>query len=109
MSLHAVPKPQKPGASAKLRQSARGRLCTVRWADCDGGGETTVLAHLRRWNGAGVGQKGEDTFAVFACHACHDAMDGRRGSRPPESVLLRALRETQAIWIAEGLIRIGQK
>lgn len=103
----AVPKPQKPLISPKLRESAKGRACTVRWSDCDGGGETTVLAHLRKWSGAGIGQKGDDTFAVFACMPCHDAIDGRgNGSYVPENVLLRALRETQAVWLAEGLLTV---
>lgn len=103
------PKPPKPLVSAKLRQSAKGRPCTVRWHGCDGGGETTVLAHLRTWNGAGTGQKGDDTFACFACHSCHDAADGRRGERVPADVLMRALRETQAIWLDEGLLKIGDR
>ncbi len=31
---------------SKIRRAARGRQCTVRLAGvCDGGGETTVLAH----------------------------------------------------------------
>lgn len=106
----AFPRPQTL-VSPILRASARGRPCTVRWSvACDGGGETTVLAHLRRYSGAGVAQKGDDTFAVFACHACHDAIDGRRGSEVPESDILRALRETQAIWLAEGLLTVkGQR
>jgi hypothetical protein len=102
----AFPKPRTL-VSPMLRQSARGRACTVRWSvACDGGGETTVLAHIRRGSGAGVAQKPDDTFAVFACHACHDALDGRRGAEVPEADLLRALRETQAVWIAEGLITV---
>jgi hypothetical protein len=100
------PKPRTL-VSPALRQSARGRPCAVRWSvACDGSGETTVLAHLRKWSGAGVAQKGDDTFAVFACAACHDCIDGRRGGDVPEAELLRALRETQSAWLTDGLLTV---
>jgi hypothetical protein len=92
--------------SPVLRQSAKGRPCTIRWTNCDGGGETTVLAHLRPGSGAGIGQKPSDTFAVFACFGCHNDIDGRGYDRPPEGVVLRALRETQNAWLAEGLLTV---
>jgi hypothetical protein len=101
-----VPKPRTL-VSPTLRQSARGRACSVRWSlSCDGSGETTVLAHLRKWSGAGIAQKPDDTFAVFACAACHDCIDGRRHCDVPEAELLRALRETQSVWLAEGLLTV---
>jgi hypothetical protein len=80
----------------------------VRWDDCDGGGETTVLAHLREWGGAGIAQKPDDTFAVYACFSCHTAIDRRGGNLGvPSNVLLRALRETQNTMLAEGLLTVG--
>lgn len=44
---------------------------------CNGNPETTVLAHIRRGNVAGVGQKPPDLCGVWACSACHDVIDGR--------------------------------
>ena len=106
MTTHAVPKPHKPLVSAKLRDSAKGRPCTVRWSSCDGGGETTILAHLREWGGAGIGQKPDDTFAVYSCFPCHRDIDRLTYDHPPEGVVLRALRETQGIMLAEGLLTV---
>lgn len=60
-----------------LRQSAKGEACTVMLPGCLYGGETVVLAHIRRpWN-AGVGMKPLDLHGCFACAACHDKIDGR--------------------------------
>lgn len=44
---------------------------------CNFNPETTVLAHIRRANVAGVGMKPPDICAVFACSACHDEIDRR--------------------------------
>lgn len=62
----------------KLRKAARGEPCMIRLPGCDGGGETTVLAHYRLAGTAGVGMKPHDEQAAYACHACHDAVDARR-------------------------------
>lgn len=61
-----------------LRRVARGRPCTFRGPGCDGGGETTVLAHLRYAAVAGMGMKPPDTCAAWMCAPCHDLADGRR-------------------------------
>lgn len=60
-----------------LRKLACGQPCLVRLPGCDGGGATTVLAHVRRGNVAGVGQKPADLCAVYSCMRCHDLLDGR--------------------------------
>lgn len=60
-----------------LRDMARGQHCQVRLPGCDFGTETTVLAHIRRANIAGVGQKPPDLCGVYACAKCHDLIDGR--------------------------------
>lgn len=102
----AFPKPGRL-VSPKLRESARGRPCTLQLPGCDGGGETTVLAHLRMYGTAGVAGKPPDLLAVFACAKCHDALDGRRCNwRPDPGDVLRALIATQSAWIAEGLISV---
>ena len=62
---------------SKLRDSARGQLCQLRFPGCNGDPETTVLAHLRLGGIAGVGLKPPDVCAVFACSDCHSLLDGR--------------------------------
>lgn len=62
----------------KERRSARGKPCMVRLPGCDGGGESTVLAHYRIGGYCGVGMKPPDVLGAWACDACHDAVDGRR-------------------------------
>ena len=64
--------------TAAPRQAAKGRPCLVRLPGCDGGGETTVLAHYRLAGYCGTGMKPPDSMAAFACVRCHDACDGRR-------------------------------
>jgi len=63
----------------KLRKEARGRQCMIRIPGiCTGGGEDTVLAHLRLTSYCGVGMKPSDlAFGAWSCAACHDAVDGR--------------------------------
>lgn len=60
------------------RREARGKPCMVRLPGCDGGGETTVLAHYRLAGYCGTGLKPPDCMAAWACAPCHDAVDGRR-------------------------------
>lgn len=65
-------------AKDTLRKAARNRPCTVRLPGCDGGGETTVLAH---WTGSrfrGIGQKADDALGAHACHSCHAIVDGHK-------------------------------
>ena len=60
-----------------LRKAARGRPCTVRLPGCDGGGETTVLAHYRLPGYCGTGIKPDDTLGAWACWSCHESADFR--------------------------------
>lgn len=63
---------------SKLRRAAKGRPCMVRLPGCDGGGETTVLAHLRIAGYCGMGLKPDDlAFGAWCCAPCHDLVDGR--------------------------------
>lgn len=93
--------------SKKLRDSARGQDCTVRIPGvCNFNPETTVLAHLPSGS-KGVGMKGPDNIAVFACSCCHDILDRRRNDIDLDwRDILRALQETQSIWIMLGLLKI---
>ena len=49
----------------------------VRLSGCDGGGETTVLAHYRLAGYNGVGMKPPDVLGAWCCAKCHDLVDGR--------------------------------
>lgn len=61
-----------------LRELAKGKDCTIRLPGCDGGGETTVLAHYRSIRlGAGVGHKPPDWLGAWACARCHNLADSR--------------------------------
>lgn len=59
-----------------LRDLARGKSCQIRLPGCDGGGETTVLAHLRLAGITGAGQKAPDFLGAWACFHCHGIVDG---------------------------------
>ena len=60
-----------------LRKFARDKPCMVRGPLCNGNIESTVLAHIRRANVAGMGQKPADIIGCWACSKCHDWIDGR--------------------------------
>lgn len=90
--------------SNKLRQSARGRDCTLRLPGiCSSDPETVVLCHLPVGM-KGMGMKSPDLFAVFGCNNCHAVIDGRAKGEFDSYDLLRALAETQAYWIDTGLL-----
>lgn len=95
---------------APARQNARGRQCTLMLPCCNNDPQTVVLAHLRMFSAAGMGQKPDDWFAVFACSSCHDALD-RRDSMTAglwgfEDVL-RALRLTLKQQFRDGVFTPG--
>ena len=92
----------KPIKSKKLRASARGEDCTLRLDCCNGDPETVVLAHIGK--GGGMGSKCGDNMAVFACSACHQLIDSASKSAYAADKL-RALEETQQVWIDNGLMR----
>lgn len=92
--------------SKPVRDSARGETCTLRLGCCNGDTETTILAHIRQFGWAGIGQKPADFLSLYACSACHDAFDGR--SREPwgwEDVT-RAHGETLLRLYAKGLLTV---
>jgi len=60
-----------------LRKLARNQECQVRLPGCDGGGETTVLAHYRLSGYCGTGLKPPDVMGAWCCAKCHDLIDGR--------------------------------
>lgn len=94
--------------SKKLRDSARGQECTLRFQPgCDP--DTVVLCHLPG-RGRGVGYKGNDTHAVYGCARCHDQLDGRAPRYMHADAfwlsVVRALDETHDRMVRAGLITV---
>jgi hypothetical protein len=81
-----------------LRKLARDRPCMVRLPGCDGGGETTVLAHYSLGGVSGRGYKSPDTCGAWACFNCHSACDGQR-------IIPGYGRDKLRLALAEGVIR----
>jgi hypothetical protein len=101
MTTRPAPKPIRRVVSKPLRNSARGRHCTLRLEWCELDNETVVLAHLRgEWDLA-IGAKPHDFFAVYACGACHAMEEDGRCS---DHDRLRALYATQSLMLEAGLI-----
>lgn len=81
-----------------LRSLARGRPCMVRLPGCDGGGETTVLAHFSLAGVSGRGLKAPDTCGAWCCYPCHQACDGVRKIEGYDRAAVRAA-------LADGIVR----
>jgi len=90
--------------SKKLRDSARGQDCTLRLTGiCNFNPETTVLCHVGA--NSGFGTKSGDNMAVFGCSSCHSEIDAKvKGFYAAD--IIRALGETQQVWIDSGLIEV---
>lgn len=95
--------------SKAIRESARGQPCTLRLPGCDGGGETTVLAHLP-YGHRGMGRKANDLHAALCCRVCHDQLDGRALLAVSREELLeaviRAHGETLGYLARRGIIEV---
>lgn len=108
MTLHPQDGPNfktKSLVSPAIRKSAQGQTCTLRLPGCDGGGETTVLCHIRRFGWAGINQKPHDFLAVYGCANCHRIMDSRNPEAPcGDDDVLRALGETLTRLYTAGLL-----
>lgn len=96
-----------------LRQLAKGQPCYLRLEGCSHDREQTVLAHIRRGNVAGVGQKPVDVFAIPCCDSCHGKLDGRYGAHSysraeMDAEALRALGQwLDYLWKREYLILVA--
>ncbi len=91
--------------SAKLRNSANGRECTLNIVNiCNYDRETVVLAHINTDFGK-MGGKSDDYSACFACSNCHEAIDGHRVNKEDNLFYTRrAMVRTWQIWFKEGII-----
>jgi len=90
---------QRSRKTTPARRDAMGKPCLIRLPGCDGGGETTVLAHYRLAGYAGIGLKPPDNMAAWACCWCHAIVDGRLPR--PEGYSFEAVRLAHA----EGCMR----
>jgi hypothetical protein len=76
-----------------LRQLAKGKQCYLRLPGLCCHPETVVLAHIRRGNIAGSGQKPCDPAGLPMCNVCHGIYDGRiRSDYSREQLDAEALR-----------------
>jgi len=94
---------------SKIRVHARGRACMVRLEGCDGGGETTVLAHYSLIGISGRGLKSPDLIGAWCCANCHDLIDRRKmvANLTKQDVRLahaEGVMRTQYALIKEGLL-----
>jgi hypothetical protein len=81
----------------------------VRLSGCDGGGETTVLAHYSLAGISGRGFKSPDLLGAWCCYPCHQACDGARIIRGYSRdqirlALAEGMARTIAILLAEGRV-----
>jgi hypothetical protein len=97
-------KPKRDSLSA-ARKNARGKPCTLRLSGCRGGGEFTVLCHIRRFGWGGMGLKPNDLLAFFACDVCHEKQE-RHSDDCKDADILRALGETLLIQHADGIVKM---
>jgi hypothetical protein len=102
MPLRPAPKPIRRVVSKPLRNSARGRHCTLRLMWCEMHPDTVVLAHLRGVWALAVGAKPHDFFGVYACGTCHKLEE--QSGYCSDHDRLRALYETQSLMLEAGLI-----
>lgn len=93
-------KKKKPYVSKKIRDSAKGEMCGLRF-NCSSP-ETVVVAHINT-SFKGMGNKSPDIFACYACHSCHINLDA---GQVPKSDQLRAMIEYQMKLLQKGLIQI---
>ena len=100
--LKRSPMRRKGIKSTQTSKAAHGKPCMIRLPGCDGGGETTVLAHYRLSGYSGTGLKPPDSMAAYACFRCHAIVDGRLPR--PEGYSFDAVRLAHA----EGVMRTQQ-
>lgn len=94
---------QQAMRSSKLRNSAKGQLCTLQIPGiCNHNPETVVLCHLPSEN-HGIAYKSDDFWAVYGCSNCHDVIDGRKLYKwdvgELERTILKALYRTLREWV----------
>ena len=89
---------------SKLRNLARDRACQVRLQGCDGGGETTILAHIRMAGISGLGFKSPDALGAHCCAPCHSYADTHHDNETQVAFLKGVIR-TLDLLIREGHVK----
>ena len=88
-----------------LRDAARNRPCMIRVpGHCDGGGETTVLAHYRLSGVSGMGFKAPDLLGSWSCAPCHAYVDGQH-TDTAKAMHLEGMVRTINQLIKEGAVK----
>jgi hypothetical protein len=75
----------------------------VRLPGCNGGGATTVLAHVRLSGISGIGFKAPDLLGAWCCSTCHTYCDTHHDDATKVAFYEGVFR-TQASLIKVGLI-----
>lgn len=87
-----------------LRRLAIGRECQIRLPGCLFG--PCCLCHWRQIGISGGSLKSPDVIGAWGCAACHEKVDTtHRGDPEVQLDFARGVFRTQAILIAEGVIR----
>lgn len=109
-NLARLPVAQKDSlpVSQAVRDAAKGEDCQLNLEGvCNHDPATTVFAHYRVFNVAGMAQKPPEPIGAFACSCCHDEID-RRGRAGSElwgyDDLLRGLIRTILILRRKGVL-----
>ena len=101
---------QKRHQSKKLRESCRGKECTLMLADRCSSTETTTPNHIQLKGHGGTGTKPSDLFLADGCNECHAILDGRVKSNYTaeflELVGYRAMYKKQQFFLDAGLVKI---
>jgi hypothetical protein len=97
--------------SKKLRDSARGRDCTILSPWCQNRRETVVWCHSPfQEHGKGMGVKAHDLFGCYGCFECHTFLDlaSKQEAMPHDERLLmfyRANSRSLLIVVQEGILK----
>jgi hypothetical protein len=106
MTTRPAPKPIRRVISKPLRNSARGKHCTLRLDGCEPNSETVVFAHFRGIWALGVSAKPHDIFGAYACRSCHAVEEIKEVQFCSDGDRLRALYETMGLMLEAGLISV---
>jgi len=95
-----------------MRRSAEDENCTLMFpgsTTCHADNRTTVLCHLRQFQGGGMGMKPDDFECVYGCFECHNILDGRTPRTFDDATFWQciawAIIRTQRRLYAKGLIQ----
>lgn len=97
--------------SKRLRDSARGKDCTILSPWCQNRTETVVWCHSPfQEHGKGIGCKAHDIAGCYGCFECHtylDTLSKQEGASRDERLLLfyRAMSRSLIVACLEGVLK----